>query len=249
MLDFSTWVEKRPNKTKQWVLENRLRMRFYEKPCTSKLVMEEGSAMPRKIEIVTLSNEIIRRMRTTDKDATMEDRAEILTKFLRKLWRSGYTEKDRRNILESGVRGYLQMRKNEKDGGRRVNRKQKEGKRAREIKKVIGKATWQLKRPNGEAGGNNINPPAGRMVGTPAQTRGQRKEHENEQNIEAVVFVPITPGSKLQRALQALDDRFSRLHRIGRWRYVERSGTKVKDSLGKTNPWGGSVPKEELLAL
>ena len=109
----------------------------------------------------------------------------------------------------------------------------------------MGKATWHLKEAtNGEAGGNNTTPPARRMVGTPRS--GNRRSKENAKPIESVVFVPMTPGSKLQKLLQKQDDKFSQLHGSNRWRYVERVGAKLKDALGRTNPWGGQpCPREE----
>ena len=38
------------------------------------------------------------------------------------------------NVLESGVRGYMRMRKEQLEGTRRVNRDQRDGKREREEK-------------------------------------------------------------------------------------------------------------------
>ena len=50
----------------------------------------------------------------------------------------------------------------------------------------------------------------------------------------------MTPGSQLQRKLQLLDDQFCKLHRTKRWKFVEKVGKKVKDVLGKANPWAGA---------
>ena len=135
MLDFSTWVEKIEDKTKQWGVMNILRWGFYEKPCSSKKVIEEASAMAKRTKIITLSNEIIRRMRTTDGRATTADRAEIVTGLMRKMNLSGYRKADMVNVLESGVKGYYRMRKEQDDGIRRVNRDQREGKEERERRK------------------------------------------------------------------------------------------------------------------
>ena len=55
---------------------------------------------------------------------------------------------------------------------------------------------------------------------------------------EAVVFVPCTRGSRLQKELQAVEDQYILGTKKKRLRIVERGGTKLKDLLCKANPWG-----------
>ena len=46
-----------------------------------------------------------------------------------------------------------------------------------------------------------------------------------EMEVEAILFVPYTPGSKLKRRLQECDNTFATLHGIPRIKVVERGGT------------------------
>ena len=55
--------------------------------------------------------------------------------------------------------------------------------------------------------------------------------------MESIIFVPPTVKSALCRILQKLDDKFSKLHNLGRIKFVERGGSKLVDILGTKNPW------------
>ena len=63
------------------------------------------------------------------------------------------------------------------------------------------------------------------------------KQRRYDKDIEAVMFVPYTPGSKLVRALQEAEDKWAELLNHPKWRMVERSGSKLKDLLSNTTPW------------
>ena len=68
--------------------------------------------------------------------------------------------------------------------------------------------------------------------------RGERKKgKEEESDIEAVLFVPHTPGGLLARLLQEEDEKFRRGTELKRIKMVERGGKTVKDILSTTNPW------------
>ena len=148
MLDFESWVERTPDYSRPNGYRCELKHSFYEKPCTSKLVIMEKSAMPHRMKVVTLSQECVRRMKNTGRSVKIEERAGILSRFMRKLWRSGYGKKTRTNVLESGIKGYYSMLRTEMLGGRKINRPQEEGRTDREVTKIIGKSTWHL-RQNG----------------------------------------------------------------------------------------------------
>ena len=67
--------------------------------------------------------------------------------------------------------------------------------------------------------------------------RGRRV---NKELTEVVVFVPMPPGSRLQRKLQVLDESFCKLHKAKGLKFVEKVGRKVKDVLRRLNPWAGA---------
>ena len=60
-----------------------------------------------------------------------------------------------------------------------------------------------------------------------------------DRDVEAVMFVPYTNGSKLQKLLQGSDDDFIKGSRNKRIRFVERGGQTLEQVLGRNDPWGG----------
>ena len=85
---------------------------------------------------------MIRRERNTSRNAGEEVRREIRNKFILKLRVSGYSWKQRLNIMLSGLRGYATMLRNERNGGRKVNRPGSEGAKERRVRKALGKTRW-----------------------------------------------------------------------------------------------------------
>ena len=67
----------------------------------------------------------------------------------------------------------------------------------------------------------------------PEDTDTKKKE------TEAVLFVPCTPGGKLQKLIQEEEDKFTSGTNLKRIRIVERGGTKLQDILCTSNPWEG----------
>ena len=115
---------------------------FYEKPCVSEKVLEYGSALPIKTKIITLTQEVLRRMRNTARREPIATRVEILNYFMVKLKNSEYPLEIRKEVLVSGLKGYYRMVLGEVEGVRRVNMAAKEGLRLREAKKLTAAANW-----------------------------------------------------------------------------------------------------------
>ena len=121
MLDFACWGTttkdcSRTSGTKQVVSHA-----FYEKKCVSSKVLEYGSALPLKTKIITLTQEILRRMRNTARREPVTSRVDILNTFFMKMTKSGYPIEVKKTVLESGLRGYYRMVLGEVEGIRRVN--------------------------------------------------------------------------------------------------------------------------------
>ena len=119
---------------------------FYEKPMLGDMVMMERLAMPKKIKMASLSQEVVRRDRNQTGAAPDELRAKHLTKFMFKLKISGYGVGDRLQILLSGQRKYARMVQTEKEGGRPVNRPGSMGERKRRLQRLTGKRSWFRKK-------------------------------------------------------------------------------------------------------
>ena len=99
MLDIQVWVENGEDG------KQRLLHEYYEKPVTSDLVVMAQFALPTRTKMTVLSQEIIRMMRNTAKGEKVEEKAKILTGLMKKMAKSGYAEKERKDVLRSGLDG------------------------------------------------------------------------------------------------------------------------------------------------
>ena len=69
-----------------------------------------------------------------------------------------------------------------------------------------------------------------------------------DREIETVLFVPYTEGSRLQKLIQQADDDFVKGGKSKRLRVVERGGQTLEQMLGRNDPWGGhSCPRNDCL--
>ena len=137
--------------------------------------------------------------------------------------------------------------------GRRVNRPRGEGAAGRAAKKLQGPSNWFRPPPKpeevtsgvppgGAKGGqggrggeaSTPHPPGNNLTGP-----GTRPSSGNPLGIEAAMFVPATPNSRLRKDLQHLDDKFAQLHREPGIRMVEQGGTKLPSLLTRSDPWSG----------
>ena len=55
--------------------------------------------------------------------------------------------------------------------------------------------------------------------------------------VEAVLFVPNTPGGGLAKEMQTEENKFARLHSVPRVKIVEQSGIKLQDIMSRKNLW------------
>ena len=244
MLDLQVWKTRTSDGTRDQGYREEIHHEFYQKACSSTLVIMKESAMPERSKIVTLSQEVVRRMRNTGRAEPVESRAEILSDLMLKMKDSGYNISSRVNVLKSGLRGYYSMVLTEAYGGRPVNRPASMGQEERDRRWINRKSTWHRRRP-GSSREQKVLASLGTGVGVGAgsglgRSNGTSKPRpEGDMRTEAIVFVPCTKGGELRSRLQRKDDEFSRLHDIPRIRFVEKGGTKLKDSLSNSNPWSG----------
>ena len=63
------------------------------------------------------------------------------------------------------------------------------------------------------------------------------KRDKRIKEIEAVLFIPATPGSEMRKLLQSTEDQAAKLMNSPSIRVVERAGTKLIDEVGNNNPW------------
>ena len=64
--------------------------RFYEKPMNSPYVIMASSAMPQKVKVVTMVQEVLRRCRNMSPKVEEQEVKDELSRFCMKMKRSGY---------------------------------------------------------------------------------------------------------------------------------------------------------------
>ena len=240
VLDLQVWREEEypvknslqshlEEETSEAGLKTNLMWEFFEKPMASKFVIMENSALPHRIKMTTLCQEVIRRMRNTCRDVSCERRGEILSVYMRKLQRSGYSVAMREKVAQAGVRGYLRMVKEEEEGGRKVNRPRQDGEEERRYRRLAGKSSWF--RGSRGGGGAKMERP---QVGRRRLTRGGKMK---EKQIDTVMFVVHTPGDTLAKSLQKAEDKFVEKKPGGKVKMVSRGGSALQDILCDKNPW------------
>ena len=252
MLDLQVWRSREEGRES-------LLYSYYEKPITSPLVIMEKSALPASNKMTVLAQEVVRRLRNTAVSLPIQEKIKIMDKMMIKLRESGYDERQRKEILYSGVMGYCRMMERERLHGRRVNRPREEGAEERRVRKLIGDSTWFKSRTKEEkpgldgdvpvAGASGSRSPAHKVRGRfpPSKPRGTCSGRPcspgslvKKEQPETVVFVPATGGSKLRKSLQKSDNMFAELHKVPPVRFVERGGRKVSSMVGTPDPWGGT---------
>ena len=100
MLDFCTWKEE--TKMSNGKTKRRIKHGFYQKPMASKMVMMKNSTQPMRLKIVTLTQELIRRMKNTGRSTSLEYRAWEIIDLKPNMVNSGYKEDTIKNVIDSG---------------------------------------------------------------------------------------------------------------------------------------------------
>ena len=108
----------------------------------NRLTMLHQSAMPDKVKRTTLSQEVIRVLRNCHPDLPWERKLVHLNTLTERMRDSGYPERMREEIIQSGLKGYEKLVEVESSGGRPVNRPRKSDQTERRKEKAKRKDTW-----------------------------------------------------------------------------------------------------------
>ena len=103
VLDLKMWMEDRVGaggEEYQEVLHE-----FYEKEMVAPRLISEDSALPSKVKLTTLTQEIIRIRKNTSRAIREKVRVPQMSHFAMKMMLSGYDKKMRREILISDFKG------------------------------------------------------------------------------------------------------------------------------------------------
>ena len=121
---------------------NRVEYQFYSKPMSSKYLILESSAMPRKIKRNCLIQEGVRRLRNTSRELDWKVKAEILSEFSFKMLRSGYDSKFRLEIIQAAVGCYEKQCDLADRNVRPLHRLREFERESRWKKKKLTKTSW-----------------------------------------------------------------------------------------------------------
>ena len=226
-LDTCLWLEREEGAPPE------LRYEFYEKPMCNKLCMLEMSAMTESSKIASLSQDLVRRMLHTDSKTSQSRRNEIVDSFTDKLKRSGYKKSQIIEIAKSGLKCFMRKVRSAEKSGLGLHRSSGSTLESRHRKKILAKTTWfRAAKRNGDS------------------DKGSTRRKENKEKtprkaeIRSVLFVPSTKGGDLARRLRKEEEKMTELTGY-RVKIVEKSGTQVRRTLCRKNPWAGSNCQRE----
>ena len=123
-------------------LERVVLYRFYQKPMTNLLVNLRSNAAPDQTKMATVSQEIVRRLKTTSRDLHHSVVEGVLLKYMEELRIGGHTLEFRKEALDSATRGYTRMWEKQVKGEGWVNRPEGSTRQARRHNKLLGKTNW-----------------------------------------------------------------------------------------------------------
>ena len=132
ILDLKVWLEHDSN-------SSMIRHSFYKKPMASKLALLARTAMPTSQIRAVMVEEVLRRLRNCDPEASWGERGGHLTTYALSMLAAGHTEHFRKSVFNKAVHKYCQMLDAHKAGASDIYRSREE--RLRELQMRGGKST------------------------------------------------------------------------------------------------------------
>ena len=108
----------------------------------SQLMMMKRSAQGEQQKMDILSNELIRRMSNVCDKVDITEKVEIIDHYSKQLKNSGYSWKQAKEIVECGLKGYLNKCERRKQEGKGFYRKAKQTISSRIRKKLLERTSW-----------------------------------------------------------------------------------------------------------
>ena len=121
---------------------NRIDFEFFEKPTKNSRVILATSALSFSKKRTILTQECLRRLRNTKIELGPEIQRRHLSQFMLKLKNSGYNEKFRLEILDSGLKAFNKMVENDKNGIKPMYRNRNWNSEERQKSKSKKKFSW-----------------------------------------------------------------------------------------------------------
>ena len=106
----------------------------------------ERSAKRAQQKHALLGNDLVRRLSMINQKVDMEEKLDVVNKFTKKLKTSGYNQNQCMELVNSGVRGFMNRKVNREKNGEDFYRSSKKTMGKRNQKKLTEKTTWYRKR-------------------------------------------------------------------------------------------------------
>ena len=153
--------------------QNRLDYEHYEKPTKNKFVILSSSAISLKQKRTILTQECLRILRNTKIELGRSVQVKYLNEFMLKLKNSGYSVKFRKQILDSASKAFEKMKSDDQSGAKPMFRDRNWNKDERAKEKERKRINWY-----------------------------KTEEKSTEIEYKSVLFVPVTKGGILAKAMK-----------------------------------------------
>ena len=104
------------------VVNGKIEHGFFQKPCTSEIVIPYTSAHSRKMKMAVLVEEGVRRLRNHSRGLEWERSRQVMEEWSRRLRRSGYPATMRHEVIKAAVDRYDRLCKEEDEDIRPIHR-------------------------------------------------------------------------------------------------------------------------------
>ena len=204
-----------------------------------------------KSKITILAQDLIRRMLNTGANISQEERNIIIESFIQRLKVSGYKDKQIKEIVESGLKGYESKKERAENEGRHLYRAARSSLASRQKKRLLGKTTWYKDKkkeddgtvPEGRKASKSTVPEgwkAGASMRRSSQVQPRNAGTKSQPKTVSVLFVPRTKNGELTTRLRLVEEEISAITG-DRIKMVEKAGKKLKSILHTPNPWSGGL--------
>ena len=224
---------------KAWLLNNgHILHTYFEKPMKNQVLLMIRSAMATKQKYTILANELTRRLSNCNREGTDQgEKDRICEEYIRQLKNSGFGRAEVREMVVSGVKGWLRRHKRRVQEGIEFYRSAANSLQSRAKKKLLGKSNWYKEKRKADEIDEKDDSPSKTRKGNKGE-RIEKKEQHGEIVWNSVMFVPYTWDGELVRRLRAVE---TKMGPLTGWRikFIERAGVKLVDMLHKADPWAG----------
>ena len=218
------------------MVDNMVQHRYYEKPTTAKVTVQQRSAMEEKVKYKILSNDLVRRMLNCMEELGDEEKRRNIDRYGQKLLNSGFNREQVVRILVAGLRCYDRKVARCKTKGFKLYRTAKDSSKPRQMKKLLGARDWYRRKRSRE---DDEPLPESNKRGRWEGEGAHQPREEGEVDMRSVIFVEYTPGGALAKRIREVLGRLQGLLGGG-IKVVERTGTPLVRQFPLTRLWEGT---------